>query len=219
MMNNLQKMGGVAALINAVAYMVGIGLAFTYLLPLINDNPEGYIGVIANNKTFLIIWHIMIYLVAGVFMVPLVLALHERLKHKLLAMMQITTTFGLIWVTTIISSGMIIINNLGIVKDLYVKDPDQAMTVWLALSAVEGGLGGSIELPGGLWILLVSLVALQSSGFPKLLNYLGVLIGLSGLLTVVPSFYEVGNVFGIGAIVWFIWVGIVLLRGDRSTVT
>ncbi|CAA9553455.1 MAG: hypothetical protein AVDCRST_MAG86-17 [uncultured Truepera sp.] len=215
-MSHLQRLGGVAALINAAAYIVGIGLALTLLAPVLDSSPEQYLTFLADNQTLLYLWHLIIYLVAGVFMVPLVLAVHERLKASSPALMQIATAFGLIWAVTIIGSGMIIVNNVGVVADLYGQDPAQAATVLAALSAVEEGLGGAVELPGGLWILLISWAALRTGGFPKLLSTLGLAIGAAGLLTVIPALYEAGTVFGLGFIAWFIWVGVVLLRGGSS---
>ena len=74
-------------------------------------------------------------------------------------------------------------------------------------------MGGGVDLVGGLWILLVSWSALQSGGLPKPLNYLDMVIGVVGILTVVPAFGELGGaIFGLSQIVWFIWLGIVLLR-------
>ena len=215
-MSHLQRLGGVAALINAAAYIVGIGLALTLLAPVLDSSPEQYLTFLAENQTLLYLWHLIIYLVAGVFMVPLVLAVHEWLKAGSPALMQIATAFGLIWAVTIIGSGMIIVNNVGVVADLYGQDSAQAATVLAALSAVEEGLGGAVELPGGLWILLISWAALRTGGFPKLLNTLGLAIGAAGLLTVIPALYEAGTVFGLGFIAWFIWAGVVLLRGGSS---
>jgi glycopeptide antibiotics resistance protein len=209
--NDLQKTGGIAALVNAVAYLVGIGLVMTFLAPIMDAKPEQYVAFMANNQTLLFVWHLLIYLVAGVFMIPLALALHARLKDKAPALMQITTAFGLIWATTVICSGMVIINDLKVVTNLYNQDPTRATTVYLALSAVEEGLGGAIELPGGLWILLVSWVALKSNQFPKWLNFLGAVIGLSGIATLIPSLDDASYVFGLGAILWFFGVGIALL--------
>jgi hypothetical protein len=77
-------------------------------------------------------------------------------------------------------------------------------------------LGGAIELPGGLWVLLASWVALRAGGLPKALNYLGLVIGVAGIITVVPALYEAGTVFGLGFIIWFAWVGIVLVRSSSS---
>ncbi len=212
-MNNLQKMGGISALINGAAYVVGFGMAFTMLAPILDAEPERYLAFLVDNQTLLYVWHLIIYIIAGVFMVPLVLALYERLKGGAPAVAQIAGAIGLIWAATIIMSGMLYLKDIGVVADLYVKDPAQATTVWLTLSAVENALGGGIELPGGLWVLLVSWAALQTGGLPKALNYLGLVIGVAGIISLVPALGELGGtIFGLGFIVWFIWAGIVMVR-------
>lgn len=215
-MNDLQKMGGVAALIEAATYVVGLGLALTLLAPVLDADPDQYVAFLADNLTLMYVWHLIIYVVNGVFLVGLVLALHERLKDGLPALVQMATAFGLIWAALVIASGMLIINDVGVVADLYGEDPTQAASVWLALSAVEEGLGGAVELPGGIWILLVSWAALRAGRLPRVLNYLGVVIGAAGLLTIVPALDVLGAVFGLGFIVWFVWVGVVMLRGGPN---
>lgn len=219
-MNNLQKMGGVAALVNAAAYIVGFGMVFTLLAPIIDAKPEQYLAFLVDNQTLLYVWHLIIYVVAGLFMLPLVLALHERLQSGAPAIAQIAAAIGLIWAGLVIASGMLYLKDIGVVAELYGQDPAQAVTVMLALSAVENALGGGIELPGGLWVLLVSWAALQTGRLPKLLNYLGLLIGVAGILMLVPVLGEPGSmIFGLGFILWFAWVGIVLARGRSSTAT
>ena len=218
-MTTMQKMGGVAALINGVAYIIGMGLFFTFLGPLMEANPAEYLAFMVDNQGLMATWNLIIYLVTGVFTVPLALALHDRLKDSAPALMQVATAFGLVWVATVISSGMVIINDLGVLGDIHAKDPAQAATVWLSLSAVEHGLGGAIELPGGLWVLLTSLAGLRSASLPKALNYFGLVVGAAGIVMVVPALGEAGSVFGLGAIVWFLWVGIVLLRSGRRAHT
>ena len=217
-MNNSQKLGGIAALANAAAYIVGLGMVFTLLAPIMKAGPVEYVAFLVDNQTLMVVWHIIIYLVAGVFMVPLALALHERLKAGAPTMMQTTTAFGLIWAGLIIASGMLHVTDIGVVSELHAQDPAQATTVWLALSAVESGLGGTPELPGGIWILLASWAALRSGGLPKALNYLGLLIGVAGIISVVPALAELGGTtFGLGFIAWFAWAGVVLLRSGPAT--
>jgi hypothetical protein len=100
---------------------------------------------------------------------------------------------------------------------LYVPaDPSHAATVWLAISSVLEELVGGIEIVGGIWILLVTWGALLAGRLPRTLNYLGVVVGVAGVLTVVPVLEVLGIGFRLGEIVWVVWLGIVMFRGSRS---
>lgn len=211
-MFHLQRIGGLSALINAAAYIIGMVIVFTVLAPVLDAEPKEYLSLIEDNKSLLVLWHIIIYLVAGVFMVPLALALHERFKEGMPGLSQIAAAVGLVWVATIISSGMVIIHNLNVIVPIYNTNPEQAETVWLAMSAVGEGLGGAIELPGGLWMTLVSLMTVRLRKLPVALGYMGIVVGGSGVLSTIPGLYSIGYMFGLGAIIWFAWTGFVLLR-------
>jgi len=112
------------------------------------------------------------------------------------------------------------IHNAGMqtVVDLYSKDPAQAGTIWLTIDSVLGGLAGSNEAIGGIWILLVSWAALRTGALSRVLNYLGVVVGLAGIISIVPALAELFiYIFALGQIVWFIWLGIAMLRSSEST--
>jgi len=140
----------------------------------------------------------------------LVVALHSRLKKNAYVLSQIASVFGLIWVGLVIASGMIANIGLAAVIKLSVKDPEQAMTVWLTINTVVEGLGGGNEVVGGLWVLLLSIAALKSKALPKALNSFGLFIGLVGVCTVYPA-DVLTEIFGLGQIMWFIWLGIIML--------
>jgi len=131
-------------------------------------------------------------------------------------MVQAATAFGLIWAAVVFASGMVFNIGMETVIDLHGKDPTQAESVWLAVNSVALGLGGGNEIVGALWILLLSWAALRAGGLPRVLNYLGVVISVAGLLTLIPALELMGIIFGLGSIVWFVWVGIVMLRGSPS---
>jgi threonine/homoserine/homoserine lactone efflux protein len=58
---------------------------------------------------------------------------------------------------------------------------------------------------------------LRAGELPRALNYLGVVIGVAGLLSTIPAlFLTLALVFGMGKIVWLIWLGIVMLRSNPS---
>ena len=70
----------------------------------------------------------------------------------------------------------------------------------------------------GLWFLLLSWVALRAGELPRVLNYLGVVTGVAGILMVVlPSLTLAAIVYELGLPIWFVWLGIVLLQNRRST--
>jgi hypothetical protein len=212
-----QKMGGIAALIMAATFVVG--MVFFILVVDYSGvvDPVQKVALLVDNQASLYIMNLIIYVVFGVFLVVLALALYERLKAGSPAMVQTATAFGLIWAGLMFASGMVANIGAGVVIDLYGKDPAQAATVWLAISAVLDGIGGGVEIVGALWVLLVSWAALRAGGLPRALNYLGVVIGVAGILTLVPALGELGGmIFGLGQIVWFIWLGIVMLRGSPS---
>jgi hypothetical protein len=216
-MKNLQKMGGIAALYMAAAYIVGM-IGFLTVVDVAGvADPIQKVALIADNLVFLYILHLIVYVVWGIFMVVLALALYERLKTGSPALVQTATVFGIFWGCVIILSGMI--NNSGMenVANLYGKDPVQAATVWLAIDSVIEGLAGSNEILGGIWILLISWGALRVGELPRILNYLGVAVGVAGIISVVPALAEIFiYIFALGQIVWFLWLGIVMLRTDSS---
>jgi hypothetical protein len=213
-MKNLQKMGGIAALYAGVAFIVGmLGFLLVVGWP---DDPVQQVAVLVNNQVSLHILYVIVYQVWAVFLVVLTLALYERLKADSPAVMQTATAIGIIWATVVIASGMIFNIGMDNVVDLYGEDPAQATTVWLVIESVSDAIGGGNEILGGLWVLLISWAALQSRGLPRALNYLGIVIGAAGILSALPGLGDVGLIFGLVQIVWFTWVGIVMLRGGPS---
>jgi hypothetical protein len=218
MMKNLQKIGGIAALYMAAAYIVGMVGFLTVVDVAGVADPVEQVALIVDNLTFLYVLHLIVYVIWGFFMVVLALALYERLKAGSTAIVQTATIFGIFWGCVIIISGMI--NNSGMenVADLYGKDPAQAATIWLAIDSVIEGLAGSNEILGGIWVLLISWAALRAGEFPRVLNYLGMVVGTAGIISVVPALAEIFiYIFALGQIVWLVWLGIVMLR-DRSSV-
>lgn len=214
-MKTLQKMGGIAALIDAATYLVSLGLFFTLLAPMANTDLDfgQFMAFFIQNQTIVFIWHLTMYMVNGVFLVILALALYERLKASSPAMAQTATVFGLFWAALVFTSGLITNHGLNVVVDLYGKDPARAATVKLLMDTVTLGIDSSDRFLGCLWVLLISWAALRAEGLPKALNYLGMVLGVAGLIsTAAPVLKELGVAFGLGIIIWWIWLGIVMLR-------
>jgi len=215
-MKTLQKFGGFAALYLAVAYLIGMVIFLVVLdYPSITD-PAQKVALLVEKQMVIFSTNLLMYVFFGVFLIVLSLALYDRLKSGAPAIMQVATAIGIIWAGSLIASGMV--SNAGIapVVALYAKDPVQAALTWQGIESVANGLGNANgEILGGLWALLVSLAALRAGGLPKGLNILGLLVGAVGIISLIPVLTEVMvGIFGLSQIIWFVWLGIVLLRSN-----
>ena len=137
------------------------------------------------------------------------------MKSDAPALMQVATAIGIIWAGSLIAGGMAANAGLTTVVALYAKDPVQAVLTFQGIEAITNGLGNANgEILGGPLTLLVSLAALRAGGLPKGLNILGLLVGAVGIITIIPVLTDLTGIFGLGQIIWFVWLGIVLLRNS-----
>lgn len=205
-MNNLQKLGGIAALCEAAIYIsafVFFGAFWNY--PVSAEDAQKFTFLI-NNQLILSIVNLTMYVVFGLFLAVLVLAIHQRMKNKAPALSQLASVFGIIWVGLVIASGMIANIGLNAVIDLSAKNAEQAMTLWVVINTIVEGIGGGNEVVGGLWVLILSIAGLKILELPKLLNCLGIFIGSVGVLTIYPA-EILTEIFGLVQIIWFAWLG------------
>ena len=217
-MQSIQRLGGIGALIAAGTFVVGIAMFATIFMDFVNaTDPSAAVEFIVDNQLPLYVWNNVIHIVFGIVLVPLVLAIGDRLRTAHSPLARVSSVFGLIWSGVIIATGMILNIAYATVSDLQGSDPEMASTVWASLDAVTNGLGGGNEVLGGIWVLGISIVALRERLFTRWINYLGVVMGVSALLTIVPALEDVGAVFGLGLIVWFVAVGITLIKDHANS--
>jgi hypothetical protein len=208
-----QKIGGLAALYLAAAYLV----AMPFFLLLVNYpsvvDPAKKVALLVADQGSMQVMYLITYVIFGIVLAVLALALHARLKYGAPILAQAATAVGLIWAVALVASGMIFNAGMAAVVGLHGTSPAQAVAAWQAIEPVAQGLGGSGgEMLGGLWVLLVSLAALRTAALPKALNWLGVAIGAAGVLSVVPALQDLKYGFGLLQIAWFVWLGVTMLR-------
>jgi hypothetical protein len=101
---------------------------------------------------------------------------------------------------------------------LYSKSSTQAETFKDALTLITLGIDSSDRCLGSLWVVLSSLAALKSKALPKILNFFGIAIGVLsfslGLIMPVND-SSASFLFGIGAIVWWIALGLYMLKKQQ----
>jgi len=217
-MKNLRKPGAFAALYMALAYLIGIALFLVVLdYPSITD-PAQKVALNVDKQQVVFSTNLLMYVFFGFALIVFVLALYDRLKTCSPALMQIAAAIGIIWAGSLIASGMVANAGLAMIAPLYAKDPAQASLTWQTIEAVIHGLGNANgEILGGPLTLLISLAALRSGGFPKALGVLGALVGVVGIITVIPGLTDLAGLFGVGQIIWFAWIGVVLLGSAAQT--
>jgi hypothetical protein len=207
-----QKAGGVAALYIALALLAAMPYFLLVVDYLSAVTAAQKVALVGANYASMYAMYLVTYVFYGIALGVLAFALYDRLQARAPATMRVATGIGLLWSVALVTSGMIFNYGMTTVVGLAKTDPTQARIVWQSVEPVAQALGGAGgEILGGLWILLVSLVALRSGALPKLLGWFGVLIGVAGLASVVPPLHDAAIVFGMMLIAWFAWVGVVLM--------
>jgi hypothetical protein len=216
-MKTLQKSGGIAALYMASSHLIGF-VIFIVVLDYLNiSDPAQKLALNIENQTVVFSTNLLMYVLFGFALIVLSLALYDHMKSGAPALMQVAAAIGIIWAGSLIASGMAANAGLAAIVALYAQDPTQAALTFQAIEAITNGLGNANgEILGGPLTLLVSLAALRTGGLPKGLNILGVLVGAVGIITIIPALNALVGVFGLGQILWFVWLGIVLLRSNPS---
>ena len=219
-MKTLQKSGGIAALYMAISHLIGL-VIFIVVLDYINiTDPMQKLAMNIEKQSVIFSTNLLMYVFFGFALIVLSLALYDRMKSGAPALMQMATAIGIIWAGSLIASGMAANAGLSTAVALYAKDPTQAALTFQAIEAITNGLGNANgEILGGSLTLLTSLAALRTGGLPKGLNILGVSVGTVGIITIIPALNALVAVFGLGQIIWFVWLGIVLLRNQTIKIT
>ena len=214
-----RALGSVAAFYLAASYLVGIAYFLLIVdFPNIHD-PLDKIVMFSQHLRGLQLTYLAIYVVFGVVLIALAWTLHAHLRAAAPTTMRVATSVALIWAGVLIAGGMA--TNLGMetVVALHADDPARAATVWLTIEAITSGMtGANGELLGGLWTFLVSLAALRARTFPRAVVALGLLAGAFGVLSTVPGLAVLVAVFGLTQLVWFVGIGVALLRGPGMAV-
>ena len=152
-----QKVGGLAALYLAAAFVVAMPFFLVFVkYPNVVD-PVEKVALLVRNHDSMRVMYLITYVIFGLVLAVLALALYARLRDGAPTLAQAATVVGLIWAVVLVASGMIFNAGMAAVVELHATNPAQAVAAWQAIEPVAQGLGGSGgELLGGLWVLLVS---------------------------------------------------------------
>jgi len=215
----IQKLGGLCSISLGLIYIIAFivyGGIIEY--PKADATEIERLNFLSDNYLILCTANLISYFLFGILLAVLVISIHQKIKNHLPNLSILASVFGIIWVGLVIASGMIANIALNSVIEIGIEEPQKAIAIWTSVGIVSEGLGGENEIVGGVWVLLLSIAALKYSFFSKPLNLLGLLVALAGMLTILP-FDVFKEIFGISQIVWFIWIGIAMIRNPHKLFT
>jgi hypothetical protein len=219
MTHGLQRAGGIAALVAASAFAFVFALVAASLAPLTApDLPFGeYLSLQRAQGPLIYAWHFAMYIVFGLCLAVVALALGERLKEASPAAAKIGAALGLMYSGFVILGGLLTIHGDEAVLGLAARDPVGAEALRGTLAVVTLCVDSSDRLLGCLWVGLSGVAALGSKALPRGLAVLSLAIGLPGIAGMAfPSLLALSYAFGVGIIPWSAWLGLVLLRGSPA---
>jgi hypothetical protein len=89
------------------------------------------------------------------------------------------------------------------VIEINITDPIFAVQIWTIIDIIFQSIGGGTEILGGIWILIISYLSIKNEIFNRYINYMGLIIGFSAILSHIPNLEVFQMVFGLLQIVWF----------------
>ncbi|MCE1195377.1 DUF4386 family protein [bacterium] len=208
-----QTAGGAAALYIALALLAAMPFFLLVVDYLGAGTAAEKVALIVANYANMYAMYLVTYVFYGIALGVVAFALYDRMRAHAPATMRMGTAIALLWAFALVASGMIFNYGMTTIVALNKADPAQAQAAWLGIEPVAQALGGAGgELLGGLWILVVSIVALRSGALSKPLGWFGVAVGATGLASVVPPLHDAALAFGLMLIAWFAWLGAALAK-------
>lgn len=212
----LSRCGGLAAIGMALCYVAMAVIFFGMLSMPQGLDTAGKIQYLQQHHLLVAAGYGIGYLLFGVLLAILLQALQQVFASSHSALFSLAERFGNVWLVLMMASGMVALIGLQMVIRFIETDPQQALALYNTRNLLTEALGGGIELVGGLWVLLLSISSLKHQRLGKALPLLGLVVGVLGVLTVMHTLPYLKDAFGITQLIWFIWLGVSLLRTTDS---
>lgn len=204
-----RAVGGVAAIIEGVCYAGGLAM-FLLIMPAMGwqmgywDDPSKSVLFVRAHETFFIAGGLF-FAIQALIVLPVVLAAHERLHSYSPGLATAATGFGAMGAAMLLLNALVQYAEFQNISSLSTAVAEQAQAYGnIAYDAtIEAA-----SLCLGLWMLLLSGVAIRERAMPRWFGFFGLLAGISNVA--VLAFPPPSQLISIA---WFIALGVVLLRG------
>ncbi|ALM90617.1 hypothetical protein [Alteromonas stellipolaris] len=215
-MRKKQFHGAIASFICATSFILGLCLIFI-IAPDFNDGPDQRLRTLNNFSELMQVWYFLVYVVFGISVLVLSVSLLENQTREHSVLQQITMLMSYLWSCYIFASGFIAILSVEFLFGENFKLGTAVVDLWRDIYAIQMGLGEGSEWVGAIWVMLINTCLLKEQRLSKNLVLFGYIISFFGFLTLIPSLKEIGAVFGLLQIIWFILVGSMLLHERRES--
>ncbi|MBN2500378.1 MAG: hypothetical protein JXB38_06380 [Anaerolineales bacterium] len=214
-METNSKLGGIGAFLLALYFIVFI-LLIVFILPAqgfaIDQgslyNPDEGLAFAAKSPMLRIFYlHYFLFVAGLAFVLP---PIHKRLSTKFICCGRAAVVLGVMSTLLMFINITIGYLNLPLLVGLLTEYPLEAKATYMAITLAAGALVYGAFFTYGIWVWLTSYMALKAGEFPKVLNYLGLILGLVSIFSFV--FTPLSFVVIILSIVWAAFLGVVLLR-------
>lgn len=209
----LQRVGGIAAIVHAIAFVAGpvtLALVVSSLGLHATDmtDPAKALPAVLKNYGGFAAWGFM-YVLVGATVLVMALAFDQRLREGAPSLVRAATATGMIATGLFVAAGVLDMSGLAEIALHYSVNHDQAGAAYLAFQAVTDGLLSAASVTYGAWLVMAFWAAIRVKAFSRALNYFGYIWGIIAILAPFSSDLATFQILGPA---WALWMGIVLLR-------
>ena len=192
-----------SAFICAVCYIVGITY-IAVIAPSYAESISNQFTHLLKHPTSMILWYSILYVAFGLSLIILNKSVAIILpKQNNNVFWTFTLKVGDIWSGFVLATGFMMISAIHFFQGSTSSETD-LYVIWQTVYILVQAIGGGIELLGGIWMMMVSIILYRLKLISKFTVLLGIFIGFSGILTIIPILQDLAIVFGVGQIIWFI---------------
>jgi len=208
----LKSFAGAAFIGMALCYITLFIIYGAILSTPVEANTAEKIAYLIENKGLFNFTYVLGYVLFSCllcFCVYVIGGLYRQVSQPAMAM---ATLFGYFWVVVLLCTGMVGISSHELLASYSTSNPAAADVTYYARNLLTESLGGGIEFIGGMWLLLFGAVSWRHGLLSKSLSAFTLVKGVIGVATLFSAESVLRDLFGITGIVWFLWMGIVMIK-------
>jgi hypothetical protein len=218
-MRDVRKLGGVAAIVEAVFFLI-VPVLFVLILPRMGLSlaAQGDTTKLLqfSMKSPLLVLFDSALVIAAAAIVTLALVMRDQLRDAAPLAMRGSMIAASIGAALLVAAGVGDSYDLTGMGQLYATNHTMATTAYAGVGTLATGLMWAGWLAYGAWAVIASWTALRSGAFAPAQNYLGLAWGILAMLAVFavasPTLYLLSLLVPIVGVIWTGWLAMRLLQ-------